>query len=176
MPDDISFFYVQRPQCEGIFALRSGRNLDMMQSCSNDTSRTYHLSPRNPNLSEQALDRKKGRTVRLSCSIAHFRLCTISARYISNATLLAPIALSAQTSSHLTFTPACTYDMALIHLCAAASAFLTFPSHPLISHIHQVVVNARQASTARPTLPSCARTTSTITSRSRLGNIPCRVL
>lgn len=38
------------------------------------------------------------------------------------------------------------------------------------------LVKAKHASTARPTWPSCARTTSTITSRSRLGNMPCSVL
>lgn len=54
---------------------------------------------------------------------------------------------------------------------------LSFPFHQSISTLmDHVVVNAKQASTALPTLPSCARTTSTITSRSRLGNIPCRVL
>jgi hypothetical protein len=39
-----------------------------------------------------------------------------------------------------------------------------------------VVVNAKHASTALPTCPSCALTTSTITSWSRLGNMPCSVL
>jgi hypothetical protein len=39
-----------------------------------------------------------------------------------------------------------------------------------------VVVSAKQASTALPTCPSCARTTSTMTSWSRLGNMPCSVL
>jgi hypothetical protein len=39
-----------------------------------------------------------------------------------------------------------------------------------------VAVKAKQASTALPTCPSCPRTTSTITSRSRFGNMPCKVL
>lgn len=41
---------------------------------------------------------------------------------------------------------------------------------------HPPLLNARHASTALPTLPSCARTTSSMTSLSRLGNMLCSVL
>lgn len=62
-------------------------------------------------------------------------------------------------------------------ISAQPSPLSFLPFHqPISTLMDHVVVNAKQASTALPTLPSCARTTSTITSLSRLGNIPCRVL
>ena len=39
-----------------------------------------------------------------------------------------------------------------------------------------LLLNTKQASTALPTLPSCARTTSSMTSLSRFGNMLCSVL
>lgn len=62
----------------------------------------------------------------------------------------------------------------------AASKSISRAAVPALTHVGIMSLlqplNARQASTALPTLPSSARTTSAMTSRSRFGNMLCSVL